>query len=281
MNKISIIVDSTCDLNVEIMKSNTIIFAPLEVEIEGTIYQDKINITSKDFYEKIQKKDVFPKTSLVSPSVFEDLFKKELDKGNEVLCLTLSSHLSGTYNAANIAKNTLESDNIHIINSSTSSSGLGMLVLAAVNLAKKGHDIEFIKKALNNIISNQLCMIYIDDMEMLKRGGRISGESAFLGSILKIKPILTIKDSSLVLHSKARGKKAAFKDIVRTFEKESLDKKYPIMIAHANNLEGVSELISLLGSVADGMDVLISEIGPVVGTHSGEGAIAIWGVKQH
>ena len=106
MNKISIIVDSTCDLNVEIMKSNTIIFAPLEVEIEGTIYQDKINITSKDFYEKIQKKDVFPKTSLVSPSVFEDLFKKELDKGNEVLCLTLSSHLSGTYNAANIAKNT-------------------------------------------------------------------------------------------------------------------------------------------------------------------------------
>ena len=281
MSKISIIVDSTCDLNIEIMKSNKIIFAPLGVEIEGHMYQDKINITSKEFYEKIRKKDVFPKTSLVSPSAFEDLFKKELDKGNEVLCITLSSQLSGTYNSANIAKNNLESDKIHIIDSKTSCSGAGMLILAAANLVKDGHDIDFIKKALDNIILNQICMIYVEDMEMLKRGGRVSGTAASLGSILKIKPILTTKEGSVVLHSKARGKKAAFKDIVRIFEKESLDRKYPIMVAHANNLEGASNLISLLGCAAEGMDVLISEIGPAVGTHSGEGAIAIWAVKKH
>lgn len=198
-----------------------------------------------------------------------------------MLCITLSSKLSGTYNSANTAKNVLESDKIHIIDSKTSCSGLGMLVLAAANLVKEGHDINFIKNSLNNIISNQICMIYVKDMEMLKRGGRVNGAAASLGSILKIKPILTTKDGSVVLHSKARGKKAAFKEIVRTFEKESLDKKYHIMVAHANNLEGASELISLLGCVADDIDVLISEIGPAVGTHSGEGAIAIWGVKNN
>lgn len=280
MSKISIIVDSTCDLNVETMKRNNIIFAPLGVEIDGHMYHDKIDITAKEFYEKIRKKDTFPKTSLVSPATFEDLFKKELDKGNDVLCITLSSNLSGTYNSANIAKNVLESDKVHIIDSKTSSLGCGMLVLAAINLVKEGYDINFIKDVLNNIISNQMCMIYVEDMEMLKRGGRVSNVAASLGSVLKIKPILTTKDGSVVLHNKVRGKKAGFKEIVRTFERETLDKKYPIMVAHANNIEGASELISLLGCVADGMDVLISEIGPAVGTHSGEGAIAIWGVKK-
>lgn len=280
MNKISIIVDSTCDLSVELMESKGIIFAPLGIEISGELYQDKVNITVKEFYEKIRKKGVYTKTTLVSPATFEKLFKSELDKGNDVLCITLSSQLSGTYNSANIAKESLESDRIHIVDSKTASLGSGMLVLVAESLAKEGKDIDYIKSVLNDIIVKQQCLIYIEELEMLKRGGRIPVAAAAIGSVLKIKPILTTKKGKLEMTTKVRGRKAGFREIIRAFENVDLDKKYPIMVAHANNLEGATELISLLGIVSEGMEVIISEIGPAVGAHSGEGALAIWGIKK-
>lgn len=280
MNEISIIVDSTCDLSVEVMESKGIIFAPVGIEVDGEVYEDKINITAKEFYEKIRKKGVHPKTTLVSPATFEQLFKRELDKGNEVLCITISSQLSGTYNSANIAKESLESDKIHIVDSTTVCLGSGMLVLVAERLAKEGKNIESIKKVLNDMIEKQLCLMYIEELEMLKRGGRIPAAIASIGSVLKIKPILTTKDGVLEMTTKVRGKKAGFREIIRTFENAELDKRYPIMVAHANNLEGATELISLLGVVTEGMEVIVSEVGPAVGTHSGEGALAVWGVKK-
>lgn len=280
MSKISIVVDTTCDLSPELMESRDIIFIPLTVNIDGDIYRDKIDISSREFYEKISGKGIFPKTSLISPAEFESIFKNELDKGNEVVCITVSSKLSGTYNSANIAKDTLSSDRIHIIDGKTASSGSALLILEASRLAKEGNSIHTIINHIDNLIEKQKCMIYMDTMEMLKRGGRIPKSLATIGGMLKIKPILTVKDGELEPVAKVRGKKAAYNEIVDSIAKEEIDKRYPLMIAHANNLEYATEMITMLKDYISDMEVIISEIGPVVGTHSGEGTIAVWITKR-
>jgi DegV family protein with EDD domain len=271
-----IITDSTCDLSLDFMKEYDINFLPIIVDIGGRSYKDKIEITNAEFYEAIKDKNVFPKTAQIAPYTFEEKFKEELDKGNEIICITLSSALSGTNSAAHIAKENLESSKIHIIDSKSISLGEGYLVKLAAEMLKDGYSAGDVIKQIEVVKEKQDIIVALDTMEMLKRGGRISPTKATIGGILGIKPLLTINDGVVEPAGKIKGKKSAVKEMIKYLKKKNIDLSRPVMAAHSNDLEACNQMVQALKQEFDINDIFVSEIGPAIGTHVGPGGIGIF-----
>lgn len=277
MKKITIITDTICDIPIIELEKKNIKYVPILVEINGITYKDKIDITNREFYEMISDKSTYPKTAQISPGAFEDIFKEELAKGNEIICITISSGLSGTYNSAHIAKTLLDSKDIHIIDSCSATMGQGALVLRAAKMLEDGCvDVSDIISELNHMIKKQESLIVLENMEMLKRGGRIPSSVATIGGFLNIKPTLTFKSGKLEMLGKCRGFKAAVKQAVSKICSSDIDTQYPITVAHANNLEACLDFINQLNEKIPSLKIETSEVGPAIGSHSGEGALAIF-----
>lgn len=281
MNKIAIVTDSTCDLSLEFIQENNIRFLPLTVDMGDKAYKDKVEISNSEFYERIRDKSVIPKTSQVTPYAFEEVFREELEKGKEVICITISSQLSGTNSSANIGKSVINSNKIHVIDSKSVSLGLGLLVCTVVKMAKEGKSTTEVVKYIESLIQKQDAIIAFDTMEMLKRGGRISAAKAAIGGILGIKPMLTItSEGTLEPVGKAKGKKAAYKDIVQYLRDRDANLEKTVMVVHSNDEEACENMVKILRNELSITDIITSEIGPVVGTHAGPGALGIFFIKK-
>lgn len=280
MSNITIVTDSTSDLDINLMADYNIKFAPITVDINGEIYLDKINIDSTTFFEKIRGKSIFPKTALVQPYAFEKIFEKELAKGNDILCITLSGELSGTNNSAYIAKDSLQSDKIHIIDSETVTIALGFLVVEAAKKAREGKNIDEIISYINKLILRQESIIYLDTMEMLKRGGRISPAKAAIGGMLGIKPLLSIKKGLLEPIDKSKGRKAAIRKMVEYIKSKDIDTAFTTMVAYSEDKIECDKLVEILSEEFNITDFMIGEIGPSVGSHSGPGALAVFFISK-
>ncbi|MBE6049679.1 MAG: DegV family protein [Clostridium sp.] len=282
MKKITIVCDSSADLPLDFMESNNIKFLPLLVDINGELYKDKIDITNEEFFNRIAEKDIMVKSSQVTPYVFEEFFRGEIEKGNEIICITISGKLSGTNSAANIAKANLEEDShkVTVIDSLTASAGQGYLVTKAAEFREKGLSYSEIVGKIENIVSRMRTVITLDSVEMLKRGGRLSAGKALASSIMGIKPIITVNDGELEPCGKARGRKKSIKMVVEKLEEFKLDKEEKISVAHSNCLEDVHEFINMAKEKL-GIDKFnIQEIGSAVGVYSGLGAIAVFCVEE-
>lgn len=281
-NNITILCDSSVDLSVEFMKERNIEFLSLLVDLNGYVYKDKVNLSNGEFYEAIKHKDTTVKTSQVTPYEFEEFFKKEIEKGNKVICLTCSSKLSGTNSSANIAKMHLEqgSEDIFVVDTLVACGGLGCLVTAAVDMRDKGYSVEKILEVINNLIGRLETLIVIDTVDMLKRGGRISSGKAIASHILGIKPIITVVDGALEPCGKARGKIKALKQVIDLMKTRELDNNYNIIVSHANDLEAAKQAVKLIEDELGTNKILINEIGTAVGTHSGQGALALFFIKS-
>lgn len=277
---IKLVVDSTCDLEQSILEELNVCTLPITVDINGKVYKDKIDLTVDDFYKKIREKDVFPKTAQVIPSVMENIFKDELEKGNEVVCITISSGLSGTYNSANIVKNMIGSDKIHIIDSRSASLGFGMIVIELAKMIKDGASVKQLIDRADYIIRNQEAIAYVDSLEMLKRGGRISPSAATLGGVLGIKPIIAIDNGLIKSIGKARGKMNALKHLAGIINSNNIDKDIGLYVAHSNIDKGCDEDLDIIKEYGVNHEITISHIGAAVGTHVGEGALALFFVKK-
>lgn len=273
---IKIITDTTCDLPKGLIEKYNIKSLPITIDIDGNSYKDGIDISTSEFYSKIKDTDTLPKTAQINPLVFEETFKEELDKGNKIICITISSKLSGTYNSAHIAKNSLGSDDIHIIDSKGASMTYGLVVLEVVKMINLGLDIHTIIEKTNDFINRQKSIVFINSLEMLKKGGRLSPSSIFIGSLLNIKPIIEFKDGELVATNKVRGRKKAFKHLADFIKNHNIDESVDIYVTHSNDTESCTEMIKLLNSNGIHNNIKVAEIGPAVGTHLGEGAIAIF-----
>lgn len=273
---IKIITDTTCDLPKGLIEKYNIKALPITIDIDGKTYKDGIDISTSEFYSKIKDTDNLPKTAQINPLVFEETFKEELDNGNKIICITISSKLSGTYNSANIAKNSLDSDDIYIIDSKGASMTYGLVVLEVAKMINLGLDINTIIEKTNNFINRQKSIVFVNSLEMLKKGGRLSPSSIFIGNLLNIKPIIEFKDGELVATNKVRGKKKAFKHLADFIKNHDIDDSVDIYVTHSNDTESCTEMIKLLHSNGINNNIRVAEIGPAVGTHLGEGAIAIF-----
>lgn len=278
---IKIITDSTSDIDVTYAKELNIDIVPLKVIIDGKEYKDRVDLQPDQFYSLLEKSEVLPTTSQPSPQEFLNYYEEAKEKGDSVIVMTLSGTISGTYQSANIAKDLAEYENIYVIDSLNATQALRLLVLKAVALREEGKDAETIFNELQAYKERVRIVAFVDTLEYLCKGGRMSKTVAAAGTLLKVKPIIGLRDGKLEMFSKARGAvKATAKIIELIHEDGKIDFKEPICIGYTGNDEGLEKFEQALRDEFKFEDVLHGFVGPVIGTHAGPGARLIAYVKK-
>jgi EDD domain protein, DegV family len=284
MNEIKIIADSGSDLPPGFFQNHDITLVPLRVHLDGKEYEDLVTITPETLYRAMKEGKV-PKTSQASPELFRRLFIRLALEKRPAIYIAFSSALSGTYQTAvMIREQVLESHpdlDVTIIDSRSASLGLGLAVMRAAEWAKSGMPKEHLVEQIKSFCRHLEHLFTVDDLEYLKRGGRISRASAVVGNLLSIKPLLSMEDGKLVLLEKCRGRKKLFHRIVERIREngESLDRQ-TIAISHADAWDSALELKNLLEEKLDCRKFYINSIGAVIGSHVGPGTLAVFFLKK-
>ncbi len=276
MEKIRIITDSACDLPQNYNEKITVL--PMSIRFDDEEYKDGVTITTKEFYEKLIESDRLPTTSLVSPAAFEDAFKTAVDNGEKVIAITVSGKLSGTYQSAVLAAESLD-NKVFVVDSKNVACAEQILVLRGLELIDQGLCAEEIAEKLRAEREKIHIIALLDTLEYLKKGGRISSTVAFVGGALAIKPVVTCKDGEVAMIGKARGSKNGNNFLINEIKSTSgVDFSKPVRLGYT----GLSD--SLLQKYIEdssplwegyGDCIKISHIGSTIGTHVGPNAIAV------
>ena len=278
---IKIITDSACDLTRDYIKNNNIGLLSLILNLNGQAIKDDLGetLSYKDFYNKMRE-GATPTTSQINAHEFEEEFIKYIKNGDSIIYISLSSSLSGTFNSANIAKNNLKDEypnaNIYLVDSLSVSVGQGLLVAKACEMRDSGIGAEEIVNWLEENKRKVIHSILIDDLNHLKRGGRISGATAAIGGLLNIKPTLFLDDEGkLIQGEKIKGKKKALRFLVNEVREKAVDTENEILyICHGDCLEEAETLRDMILEEVKFKDVIINYVGNVVGAHAGPGVLA-------
>jgi DegV family protein with EDD domain len=278
VNNLKIITDSTCDLPKEIIEKYDIEVIPLEVTIDNTTYLDGVDIKLEEFLEKMEQSPEPPKTSQINPGRFFDVYKKYLEEGYEIISIHLSSHMSGTFQSAGIAKEMLQSDKINIIDSKNVTCGLGLLVLKAYKLKCENYTRKEICEILIKDISRVKSTLNFESLDNLVKGGRMSKTQGIIGGLLGIKLNLAIENGEIVVRDKVRGSKKALRYILEYLDKCGISEEVsPILVNAAADKENMEVLQGLKNYLMEkNIEFIESEVGCVVGTHSGKNACGIF-----
>lgn len=275
MPEIAIVTDSTSDLTPELIGDLNIDIIPLKITFDGNQYfKDGVEISKKDFWTKFTTEDVIPKTSQPSPAEFRDMYEKLLDKGyKKIISIHLSSKLSGTQQAARVARGMLgKEEEIAIIDSKTITFGLGHIVLEATKMIKAGKTFEETIEWLEAIQSKNKVYFVVNDMKYLEKGGRIGKASAAIGGILNLKPILKLEEGEVTVAGKAFGKSGAAKFLLK-LAKEEASKGSVILNTGWAGTEVEHQTIEKIRNEILGLAKVEVrnryEIGATIGAHSG------------
>lgn len=272
---IKIVADSLCDLPDAILERYDIDVVALNIYFGENSYKDGIDINKDDFYEKLRQSKETPSTSQVNPSDFEVVFEKYPQR--TILYIGGSSAASGTYQSGVIAKNSLKNIDIHTFDTMALSMGCGLLVLKAAKMAEHGCSIDQIISKLEMMKSSVFSIFTVDTLEYLERGGRISKTKAFLGTVLSIKPVLTVENGLVTPLDSVRGKKKVNKKIISLIEKNTEELKgMTVSVCHANNKIEAEKLAEEIKGRLFPQDIIISEIGAAIGTHCGPGTLGVF-----
>ena len=278
MEKIKIITDSTLDLPADLVREKGIEVLPLLINFGEESYLDGVEINTHDMLERIEKENILPTTAQVTPSRFEETFKKYLDEGYKIVTLTLSSEMSGTYQSACIAKNMLESDDIVVIDSRNVTSGLGVLVLKACEFRDNGDNIFEIEEKIKNLSPKVKSSLSFESLENLVRGGRLSKTAGTIGSVLGLRLILEVKDGQMAVKDKVRGSKKALKKVISDFENGNVDFDSPIVIDEILNEEIYEGLKKYFEE--KNIEYIHGIVGCTVGIHSGTKACGVFFIEK-
>lgn len=276
--KIRIITDSGCDITQAEAKSKGITILPLKTRFNETEYLDGITISTQEFYEHLVEYDEFPTTSQVAPFEYEKAFEEALKEYDHVLCITISSKLSGCYQSASIAASEFEGA-VTVIDSLSVSLGARIFVEYAVNLLTKENDLEKIVDDLTTQREKLVVLALMDTLEYLKKGGRISAAAALAGNVLSIKPVITLKEGEIIVVGKARGSKNGNNLLSQcVLDRGEMDFSKPLCLAYSGLSDAlIKKYVEDCGPIYcdDPKSIPIYIIGSTVGTHAGPGAIAI------
>lgn len=279
-----IITDSTTDLTQELINELDITVIPMEFNIDGKgylNYSDERDISYKEFYDFLRN-GKNSTTSLINTTTFTELFEPILEDGKDILYIAFSSGLSGTYNSSCIAAQMLSEkytdSKIYTVDSLSASMGEGLLVYHAVNKKKEGMNIDELKDWVENNKLNLCHWFTVDDLHHLKRGGRLSSAAAIVGTMLNIKPVLNVdNEGHLIPVEKVRGRKLSITAMLKMMEKTAINpEEQTIFISHGDCLEEAEFLANLVKEKLNVKDIKMNYIGPVIGSHSGPGTIALF-----
>ncbi len=278
---IRIITDSTSDISKEQQKQLDITIVPLKVIFGDQEYKEGIEITMEGFYEKLVRAEKLPTTSQPSPDDFLPYFNEAKEAGDSVVVLLISGKLSGTVQSAMIAKDMTDYKDIHIIDSNTTITGLRILVEHAVKMKNEGKSAAEIVSKLDQLKDKTVLLAMVDTLEFLHKGGRLSKSSAILGSLLKFKPIITLRDGVISVVGKERGTNKGIVKILETVDEYGqIDTDYPVNLGFtAEDSKCILLKEKLIEKYQLG-DMRMFPVGCVVGTHVGPGACVLTYIKK-
>jgi DegV family protein with EDD domain len=271
---VRIVTDSTADLNTDIAAALRISVVPLTIEIDDRNYRDGIDIAPAEFYARLPSLRSAPKTAAPAPGLYTETFDEALRGGDEVFCVTISSRLSGSFNAANTGRvHAIYPDRITVFDSLSATAAEGNIVIAAAGAASKGAHREAVHAAAKIVQDRQRLLVGLDTLEYLHRGGRIGRASSFLGGLLSIKPLLTLQQGEVAPAERVRTRSRMIERL------SAFAMSYPnpemVTIAHAGMPDDARELERQVRAAFPLAGISVSWIGPVVGLYTGPGALGV------
>lgn len=273
---VKIVTDSTADLPKEIVEELGIRVVPLNVHFGEEVFLDWVELTPEGFFEKLAGTDLLPRTSQPSPGDFQKVYEELGSGGDAIVSVHISQVLSGTYQSATMARDLLEGMDITVIDSKVASMALGLVVIEAARAAKAGKSKEEILEIIDFYLQETRVLFMVDTLEYLEKNGRIGKAQALLGGLLKMKPILSLKDGGIIPVEKARGSKKALQTIVeRLQEMLPPDRKVKGTIVHGNALATAEALAEDLKKTYDLSELIITSVGAVIGCHTGPGLVGL------
>lgn len=272
---VRIVVDTAADFYLEELEGRNILRVPITVTLNGTDYIEGVNMQRNDFYCMLVNSKEFPKTSQPSPQAFLDIFLKAKEAGDTVICILLSSQLSGTYHSAQLAKAMAEYEKIHLIDSLTAACPIRILAEHACRLAEEGMPAEEIVAEIEALKSHVKVLAAVDTLEYLYKGGRLGKASAAIGTVARIKPLISISEEGTVsVVGKALGKSKAAAGILSRLEEMQPDSRFPLYSIYTYGTENCEKLEQKLKE----KKYVIAErvqVGSTIGAHVGPGAFGV------
>ena len=283
--KTAVVTDSTANLDQEMIDKYGIKVVPIPYIIDGTEYQDGVDLTRPEFYEKMRNAKDFPTTSQPPVGEMINLYNQLADEGYDaVISIHIAGTISGLMTTLNNLKGQLDNIKLYPIDSSITEVPMGWMVKLAARMAAQNEDSEKIVAAVEQLKKQYDAVFVVDDLKNLAHGGRLSNASAFIGTVLKIKPLLHFDKESdkIVAFEKVRSLKKAMKRAQEIIKEETDKADYPfrLLVIHANNEKRGQEWAKEVQEAFPGIPVSLDEFDPVIAVHLGEGALALGFIRD-
>lgn len=276
-----IVTDSTADIPEELANQYDIHVVPLRLMFGNDSFEDGVDISAEVFYKRLVQSDQLPTTSQASPAdymqVYQDILIEYPD--SPIISIHISSGLSGTYQSAILAKSLLEGEpDITVVDSRSASYGFGLLVVHAARLAAEGRTVEEIVQSVEQVRQQRKLYFLVDTLEYLQKGGRIGKAAAMIGNLLNIKPILSIDDEGIIYAvEKVRGRKKATARMIERFQEDlGSIQNINVAVGHTADPASAEPILDELSRLYQLQEVVLTNVGPVVGSHVGPGTIAVF-----
>jgi DegV family protein with EDD domain len=276
MAKVGIVIDSTAYIPKDVMQKYEIEVAPAVVIWSGDEYHDGVDIQPSEFYSRLESAEEMPTTSQPSPAAVKEQFDKMLANGYDVLGMFVSEKLSGTLASARQAKDMIPDAKIEIVDTRSTSMGAGWQIIAAARAAERGDSLAECKAIAENLLDYSGLVFMVDTLEFLRRGGRMGGAQAFIGTRLNVKPILELQDGAIEAVERVRTHKKGVKRLI-SFVEERIGGREPVYLAalHANAADEARRVLDMAAERINPVETILSEISPAVGTHTGPGTLGL------
>ena len=271
---VKIITDSLSDITSDIAGELGITVVPLTVLFGHESFLDRVTMTTDEFYHRLIHGTVWPTTTQPTPAAFAEVYNKLAEEADEILVVTLSSKLSGTYQSALAAKDLVEKEcRIEVIDSLKVAMGLGLIVISVAKVAQTGANLDQLMKIVRGAINRSHFIVYFDTLAYLAKGGRIGKAGHLMGSILSIKPVLTIHEGEMAEKTKVRSQRAGM-DYLYNFV-AGFSNIEELAVEYTTTPDEADKLVERLGSIFPKERIYRSTVSPVLGTHGGPGAVAV------
>lgn len=271
---IRILVDTSSDYTVDEIKAKGMELVPLHITFGEKDYKDAYDLSKNGFYELLTSGEEFPKTSQPTPQDFVDAFEKVQESGDELIAILLSSKLSGTFQSATLAKNIVEYENIHLVDSLGATHMVRLMADYARELAEEGKNVKEIVAALEEMKSKIKVLAVVDTLEYLCKGGRVNRATAAIGEMAKVKPMITVAEGEVAVIGKSLGKNKAIGNLLKALGECEVDERFPMYSVSTFGTENCEVFEKRLA--AEGYNAKERlQVGATIGTHVGPGAFGV------
>lgn len=274
MGSVHVVTDSACDLPPDAIAGRPITVVPLTIRFGGEEFVDRKDLTPQEFWSRVKASPVLPETAAPPPGAFEQAYRDAVAAGAEgIVCITLSGDLSATYESAVLAARNVSDVAVRVVDSKSITMGVGFMVLAAADAAEAGKGVDDVAGAAEDLIPRTYVYGCLDTLDNLKKGGRIGGAQAFLGSLLSIKPIINISTGVVEEESKQRTRAKSLKYLADKVRAAGEVERIAVMSGAAPDVDQLLDLLVQTGFPRD--QIVVGEIGAVIGAHGGPGVVGI------